>query len=437
MPPALPDRYHLEVRLGRDEDIDEWLAADTVLDRPVLVRLLGPESTEERREEFLRQVRNVAGVGHSHLSAVYAAAPLPDGAYMVGEWPGGVNFSHRLAAGETLPVDEFLPNASGLAGALAALHNAGHLHGAIDAAAVYFTHAHPAKLGAFGRAPRYNSPLDEVAALADTLETALTGRPPGVVPPSQATDGISAKVDRALDAARDGRLSAVELSDALRAVPSIAPKLPIRPAWSWRWLVPASVLVGLAIAIISLGLILRGPVQEAGGSDFLFPIAPSPTSSTAPQTTPTTTQAPEPGNPAEVLVTGAFSFDPAGDGTEHDSSVPQAHDRDPATTWRTERYFDPLPRLKEGVGIGFLVNGTPGQVAFTITTGTAYSVMWAADPPPGLNGWERIASGTSGPGETLLSLPPRQGGAWLLWFTDLPEREDGFYTDVAEVSFRS
>ncbi len=52
MPPRLPDRYSLNVRLGRDRDIEEWLATDEQLDRPVLIRFLPPDASPERIEAF-------------------------------------------------------------------------------------------------------------------------------------------------------------------------------------------------------------------------------------------------------------------------------------------------------------------------------------------------------------------------------------------------
>ena len=45
MPTRLPERYRLNIRLGSDGDIEEWLAQDETLDRPVLIRYLAPEST--------------------------------------------------------------------------------------------------------------------------------------------------------------------------------------------------------------------------------------------------------------------------------------------------------------------------------------------------------------------------------------------------------
>ncbi len=69
----LPARYQLEIRLGRDQDVEEWLATDLTLDRPILVRMLGPEVGEQRRRRFLAEVRSLASVTHPHLLEVYAA----------------------------------------------------------------------------------------------------------------------------------------------------------------------------------------------------------------------------------------------------------------------------------------------------------------------------------------------------------------------------
>ena len=65
MPPPLPDRYRLEVRVGRDDDIEEWLATDTQLDRPVLVRILGPDGDELPPDER-EVVRRSHMMGETH-----------------------------------------------------------------------------------------------------------------------------------------------------------------------------------------------------------------------------------------------------------------------------------------------------------------------------------------------------------------------------------
>ena len=71
MPPKLPDRYELNVRLGVDGDIEEWLATDMRLERPVLIRFAGPDSDDERIEAFLAPVRSAAATTHPHIQKVF------------------------------------------------------------------------------------------------------------------------------------------------------------------------------------------------------------------------------------------------------------------------------------------------------------------------------------------------------------------------------
>ena len=140
MPPRLPERYQTQVRLGRDGDVDEWLATDTSLDRPVLVRVLDPNASPQRRAEFVRSVRAAASVSHIHLAQVYEVNP-DHTAFAILEWNGGVSIEDRVRAGDTIPVHEFLPNAAGLAEGLATMHDAGLKHGAIDSGAIQFSAA--------------------------------------------------------------------------------------------------------------------------------------------------------------------------------------------------------------------------------------------------------------------------------------------------------
>lgn len=431
MPPPLPDRFSLEVRLGRDHDVEEWLATDTALDRPVLIRILGPETSSSRRQGFVEDTRAGAAVTHVHLISVYAAGLIEEGAYSVTEWAGGVSMADRLAAAETIPVDEFLPNAAGLAEGLAAFHRAGGIHGAIDAGAIYYSGSHPAKLGSFGRPRSGASVAEDTRALAETLEICITGRPIGTASPSQVVDGIRPAVDEALESARRGVLDAAGLAQALHTTTQTAAIPHREPNWSWRWLAPAALLSILAVGIVAIGLVLpSGP-----GSPILFPATPDETTTSLPAATTSEVVTTIEGDPP--LVVRAFSYDPEGDGSEHDENVSKTLDGDSATSWRTERYFDPLPQLKRGVGIAFELNGGPGRfVATGLSDATAYSLMWASSlPANGIDGWERLASGSVSGERIDAQIPERDNGFWLLWFTDLPPQEDGFYASLAEVRF--
>jgi len=62
--------------------------------------------------------------------------------------------------------------------------------------------------------------------------------------------------------------------------------------------------------------------------------------------------------------------------------------------------------------------------------------MWAAAlPATGVEGWERLASGRVSGEQVAAQVPERADGFWLLWFTDLPVQEEGFYASLAEVRF--
>jgi serine/threonine protein kinase len=430
--PQLPDRYQTQVRLGRDGDIDEWLATDTALDRPVLIRVLDADASQARIAEFVAATRGAAQVEHVHLAGVYEVLESPaGGAYAAIEWNGGVSIADRLAAGETLPVSEFLPNAAGLAEGLAALHAANVTHGAIDPGAIVFSAAHPAKLSSFGRKRTTRRAEEDTAALAHALRIAVTGSASPVIRPSHLVEGLPPAVDSALHRAARGDYDAAALGTALRAIPS-APPPTRRTGWSWRWLIPAAMLLLSAIVLAGVGL----AIDVDPDSPFLFPATPPVAREV---TTTTTTLPPETTileSPSGVLSAQPSVYDPFGDQSERESDLPNLVDGDPDSTWRTERYFDPLPLIKDGVGVTFVVGGAPGRIEFRATPETGYSILWADTVPADFSGWEPIGSGTVFDATATLQLPDRDGGVWLLWFTEVPEQApDEFFTVVSEVTF--
>ncbi len=372
----------------------------------------------------------------SHVAAVYMADSTQDGAFAVTEWVGGVTLADRIEAGETPPTVEFLSNAAGLAEGLAALHAAKVVHGTIGPSSVLYARSHPAKLGSFGRRAHTWSESADVQALGATLETALTGRPAGVLPPSQMIDGLHPDVDRALRLAQEGEIDANELADRIRSIPYTAPPESGR-SWSWRWLIPVGLLASTAAAIAGLGAFL----ESGPSSPILFPatanpVAPSVVTSTTSATAPTTTLAT--GISGPVAVTGAVAYDPLGDGAEHDADVANLIDGNTGTTWRTERYFDPLPLQKDGVGVSFAVVGTPTRIEIVgASEGAEFEVAWSQSLPDSIESWETVAGGRALGGTSRIQLPPRQGGQWLIWLTDLPAQDEGYFVVISEVRFLS
>ena len=429
MAPKLPPRYQTQVRLGRDGDVEEWLATDTALDRPVLIRSLDPSADERRRHRYTAAVRDAARVAHLHLTKVYEVAE-DDATFAVLEWNGGVSIADRLNAGDTLPVQEFLPNAAGLAEALAALHASGSVHGAIDVGAVQFSAAHPAKLGCYGREPVGRSPVDDTRALATTLRQALTGSAAAELRPSQVVEGLPRSVDDALAGAEAGVVDAAHLAAAMRAAP-FHTDTGGDGAWSWRWLTPAAILVAAAMVFGALGLI----VDVDPDSPFLFPATPQDIID-RPQdrgtaTPPTDTAA------AETIPDTARSYDPFGDNlTENESSIPLIHDGDRTTVWRTERYFSPLSSVKPGVGVVFTPAAQPAAVRIAGAAGVSYEIGWAVTVPDDFELWDMVASGTLGTAPATVQLPGREQGVWVLWLTSLPDVGEGVHVgEIGDVTF--
>lgn len=434
MPPPVSDRFRLEVRLGRDGDIEEWLATDSSLDRPVLIRLLGPEATPARRREFVEAVQRASTVSHLHLAAIYMVEEVEGGAYSVSEWTGGATLRARLEAGDTIEPEEFLPNAAGLASALSILHEAGVTHGAIDLGAITYTVAHPAKLAAFGRHTRGATTHDDVRSLSEVLEESLTGSPPGASPPSELIDGLSPEVDRILREGRRGVIGARSLSEALSTAPTPRRPQPESTQPSRRLLIAAVALVVAAAALVGLGRLFTPsglpvappPVTTQAGEVATVP------NTTAPTTTTTTVPSAE-----TVAVSDPSTFDPFGGGSENDDLVGGVIDGDRSTSWRTEVYLDPLPLLKPGVGVTVQVSGTPRVLDLLgLTSGASLEVRWSDTPTDDIEEFERVGRMVSQPGATSLRLPPRSDGIWLVWFTDLPPVDGDYMVSLSELRFR-
>ena len=425
MPASIPDRYSLEVRLGRDGDIEEWLATDTSLDRPVLIRSLGPESSEARRRQFVETVSGAAKTSHAHLARVFTVSLVDGGAYAVSEWTGGATLGDRIAASQPIDLPDFLPNAAGLAGALASLHENGAVHGKIDPSAISYSGAHPAKLGAFGR-PTATDASGDVRSLSATLETALTGWPPGGPPPSERVDGVPRAIDTILRSGQSGDLSAEDLEKSLRAAPTPRPPRPESGPTSKRLLIAAICLVLLAVGLVAVGFFLSGGTA---------PVVPTPTTqppiSTTVTSAPTTTIA-----PGRTAVSDPAAFDPFGEGGENDQLVGNLLDGDLTTEWATETYLDPLDLLKPGVGVTVRVAGSPQRLELVgLTETTDFEVLWSDELIEDPSQWERVAGASASPASTTIDLPTRRDGFWLVWLTNLPATGGGYRASMAELRF--
>ena len=449
MPPPLPERYRLEVRLGRIEGVEEWLATDTVLDRPVQLRVLGPETAPSLREDYLQAVRLSTVAAHPNLLSVYDAGAVPGGVFAAYEWTGGAALSHRLAAGAKPSSAEFQPNAAGLAGALATLHEAGIVHARISPNTIYYSVDHPAKLGGVGPPNDESTFTSDVVQLVETLEHWAIGATSRGLPLSELVDGFDPAIDDILSDAAAGQLTSSELAALLAAAPATTNSSSRTPGASRVGVWLTTGLIATAIGLVGMGTLL------SAGSVSPPPLQESTTTLTTTLQTPTVTEAapmptvqsPEPvAPPAPVLTTTppalldvpiVFTLDPYGGGGEMDHRLGFLVDGDRDTTWRTERYFDPLSLIKAGVGLVMTPPAGARQLElWGITPGTVYTLSWAESPNASLEEWSPVATGQTTSGAFFLTLPHQPDGSWLLWFTELPNvGPENYSTSIAEVRF--
>ena len=132
----LGNRYRLERVLGAGGSATVFRGTDTVLDRPVAVKVFRGATDVTAHARWEREINLASGFVHPNLVAVYDAhlpsAPNlddPEGAlsYLVCEYVDGQALAHRLD-GTPLPAHEVTQIGIGAAQALTVLHTAGVVH---------------------------------------------------------------------------------------------------------------------------------------------------------------------------------------------------------------------------------------------------------------------------------------------------------------------
>lgn len=171
-----------------------------------------------------------------------------------------------------------------------------------------------------------------------------------------------------------------------------------------------------------------------------------------PDESPIPTEATTTGQAAVLRGITVTDLDPLGDGEERPDEVGNLVDGDAASTWSTQTYNDqlgPPPGLKTGVGVVLDLGAVRSVASVEVrmagddgdastTVGLYASVGVPTEAPTG----EALATGSGG-GRLTLVPPTRSDGTTrvearylVLWWTSLPEVDDGFRAEVAEVLVR-
>ncbi|MEN3272157.1 MAG: eukaryotic-like serine/threonine-protein kinase [Actinomycetota bacterium] len=188
------------------------------------------------------------------------------------------------------------------------------------------------------------------------------------------------------------------------------------------WIVPAALIVVVAVTLAIVGL-------AVGGTDVgrhLLDAATGKESTTA--------------GHAVTLGGAATSFDPPpGSSDEHDSRLGAATDGNASTTWATEHYDTRrFGGLKDGVGIVLHLNAVTALDRIELTSptkGWSVEVFVAQSAGSTLSSWgDPAASRDNIDGSTTLALHGARGAAVLVWITDLGDGTvgDRFSAAIAE-----
>jgi serine/threonine-protein kinase len=121
---VLSGRYRLESKLGSGGMSTVYLALDQVLERPVAIKLLHREISEEadQLERFRREARAAARLSHPNLVGVIDAGEDDGRPYIVFEYIEGRTLKRRIQEEGPLPVDEAVAYAIEIGRGLTAAH---------------------------------------------------------------------------------------------------------------------------------------------------------------------------------------------------------------------------------------------------------------------------------------------------------------------------
>ena len=173
VPKLLAGKLQLTRRLGAGGMGAAYLARDLGLQRNVAVKILTRLSALGRLKS---EARAMAELAHPAVAQIYAIESWRGRPFLVAEYLAGGTLADRLKRGP-VPEREAVSVAGVLADALAALHDAGYVHGDVKPSNIGFTAAGSPKLLDFGLAREAN----DAGVVGGTLRYAspevLSGRP--------------------------------------------------------------------------------------------------------------------------------------------------------------------------------------------------------------------------------------------------------------------
>jgi serine/threonine-protein kinase len=473
-------RYRLDALVGTGGMSTVYRAFDTVLERPVAIKLMHREVAEEsdQLERFRREARAVAQLNHPHVVGVIDAGEDDRTPYIVLEFVEGETLKDRIRRAGRLPIPEAVAYAIEIARALGAAHARGIVHRDVKPQNVLIDEEGTAKVTDFGIART----LDQEGLTADgrvlgttdyvspeqALGHAVTGQSDlyslGIVlfemlagdVPFHGENQVAVAMKHVREELPDLQMRRPEISSALAAVVDRATARDLQRRYADDAELIADLEDVMAIETARAGqatgeatAVLRTlpsrsrrrlPLRmrfNPGTLLALLLLAAAATAAVlllaAGKTMRGTGAGPgvqrPPGTVEVSLGRGAaHDYDPYGKDGEHPEQTPAAIDRDPNSSWSTEGYDNGLQKP----GVGLYLDAKPRVAARrldvrTATPGWKGIVFVAAAGPPATvpdPGWKKVGEIDATRRTTSVDLDTagQSFRYYLVWITDLPPR---------------
>ena len=178
---VLGGRYVLDEQIGFGGYGEVWRATDTVLSRPVALKLLHQRHAEQAETvaRFRSEARHAAALSHENIAQVYDYGEAADGQppYLVMELVAGASLEAVLQGGP-LDVTRTMDIVAQTAAGLRAAHAAGMIHRDVKPGNLLLNHSGTVKVTDFGLA-------HTVGSVSVTVSGELVGTP-GYLAPERA-----------------------------------------------------------------------------------------------------------------------------------------------------------------------------------------------------------------------------------------------------------
>jgi eukaryotic-like serine/threonine-protein kinase len=173
--------YRIISQLGKGGMGEVYLAEDTRLGRKVALKFLSRElvGDEWAKRQLIKEAQAVAILDHPNICPVYGIEEFQELTFIVMQYVEGQTLS-ELIAKKSIPVDQIVPLARQIVGALAEAHAHGIIHRDIKPRNIMVTLSGQVKVLDFGLAKSVHPPKT-VESLDDSVSNLTGGLVPGTV----------------------------------------------------------------------------------------------------------------------------------------------------------------------------------------------------------------------------------------------------------------